>query len=63
MQQHAGQRVTVALAAGEDANRFENVVFGEEETAEQVTQLGVGGRGAASQRSSSMRASGSSSLY
>src|SRR5438270_8596044 len=43
MQQHAGQRVTVALAAGEHADGLEHIVFREEKTAEQAAQLGLGG--------------------
>ena len=41
--QHAGQRVAVALAAGEHADGLEDVVFGEQEAAQDGAQLGVGG--------------------
>ncbi len=43
LQQHAGQRVAVALAAREHADALEHVVFGKQETAQQAAQLGVGG--------------------
>ena len=43
MQQHAQQGVAVALAAREDADLLEDVVSGEQETAEQTAQLGLGG--------------------
>src|SRR5262249_58796665 len=41
MQQHAGQRVAVTLAAGKHADGLENVVLGEEKATEQAAQLGL----------------------
>ena len=38
-QQHPGQRVAIAFAAGEHADRLENIVVGEQETAQQAAQL------------------------
>ena len=37
LQQHAGQRVAVAFAAGEHADAFEDIVAGEQEAAEQAS--------------------------
>ena len=42
MQQHPRQRIAIALAAREHADGLEDVVFGEQETAEQAAQLGHG---------------------
>ena len=39
MQQHAGQRVAVAFAAGKHADGLENIVFRKQETAQQAAQL------------------------
>jgi len=58
-----GQRVTIALATGENADGLENIVFRKEKAAKQAAQLGWVERGAASNRSSSMRAWVSSALY
>ena len=41
--QHAGQRVAVALAAGEHRYGLEDIVFREQEAAQNAAQLGVGG--------------------
>ena len=43
MQQHAGQRVTIALSAGEHADGLEYIVFRKQKAAEQAAQLGLGG--------------------
>ena len=43
MQQHPGQRVAVALAAGEHADPLEDVVVGKQEAAEQAAQFGLAG--------------------
>ena len=57
--EHAGQRVAVALAAGEHAERLEDVVAGEQKAAEQAAQLGLGNfAGRLRLMSSSMRGVG-----
>ena len=43
LHEHAGQRVTVSLAAGEDADGLEHIVLGEEKAAQDAAQFGVGG--------------------
>src|SRR5579859_2769661 len=43
MQQHAGQRVTVALAAGEHTYGLKDVIFRKKKAAKQVAQLSLGG--------------------
>src|SRR4051812_28453862 len=40
MKQHPGQRIAIAFAAGEHADRFEDIISGEQEAPEQVAQLG-----------------------
>src|ERR1019366_2896004 len=41
--QHTGQGVAVAFTAGKHADGLEDVVFGEEEAAEDAAQFGIGG--------------------
>ena len=43
MQQHAGQRVAIALAAGKNADGLENNVLRKQETAEQAAQFRLRG--------------------
>src|SRR5258708_8975026 len=42
MQQHAQQSIAPALPAGEYSNLFEDLIVGEEETAEQAAQFSLG---------------------
>ena len=43
MQQHAGQRVTIALAAGKHADGLENIVLRKQKAAKQAAQLRLRG--------------------
>ena len=43
MQQHAGQRVTIALSTGKYADGLEDIVFRKQETAKQAAQLRLRG--------------------
>ena len=43
MQQHFEQRVTIALASGEDTDALEDIVAREKKTAEQAAQFGLRG--------------------
>src|SRR5580700_3481955 len=45
MQQHFEKSVAIALASGEYADAFEDIVSGKKKTAEQATQLRLRGRG------------------
>ena len=45
MQQHLEQSVAIALASGEHADAFEDIVSGEKKTAEQAAKLRLRGRG------------------
>src|SRR5579859_8019985 len=43
MQQHASQRVTIALATGKNADGLENIIFRKQEAAKQAAQLRLRG--------------------
>ena len=64
LEQHAGQRVAIALAAREHADLLEHIVAGKEKRTQDACAARCWcERGATVLRSSIMRASGSSSLY
>jgi len=63
VQQHFQQRVTIALASGEDADTLKDIVSREKETAEQAAQFGLRRGSGEFAEIVEMRASGSSSLY
>jgi len=43
MQQHAGQRIAIALTTGKHADSLKNIVLGKKKATEQAAQFGLRG--------------------